>query len=314
MRTNARGITEAALLTGLSVVLYLGANFIPVLGIALIFLSPVPLVILEMRHDLKMGFVSLIVGSLLVMLISGPVSALSYALGFALLALALGRIIELKTNAIEIIGWGSLVSLACKLALAVIMFYVTGLNPLNLDLPSMQKALEMIGSIPGITVTESVRQQMEQALKIVPLVVPAIFIMAAVVDCLMCYWVSGKVIKRLNHIDLPKLPPFTQWRFPPSVLWAFAAAILCNVAGMYYPQLAFLTRAALNVNILVQYLFVLQGLSLAAWWLESKGVSGFMRNLLLIAGFLLPLLSQIIVYAGMIDMCWDLRTRFFGRR
>ncbi|MBQ9423874.1 MAG: DUF2232 domain-containing protein, partial [Pyramidobacter sp.] len=196
--TNARGLTEAALLTGLSVVLYLGANFIPLLGLGLIFLSPVPLVILEMRHDLKMGLVSLIVGSLLAMLVSGPVSALSYALGFALMALALGRIIELKTNAIEIIGWGSLVSLACKLSLAVIMFYVTGINPMNLDLPSVQKALDMIGGLPGITVSPEMRAQFEQMLKIVPLIVPAIFIMAAVMDCLICYWVSGKVIKRLS--------------------------------------------------------------------------------------------------------------------
>ena len=312
--TNARSLTEAALLTGLSVVLYLGANFIPLLGLGLIFLSPVPLVILEMRHDLKMGLVSLIVGSLLAMLVSGPVSALSYALGFALMALALGRIIELKTNAIEIIGWGSLVSLACKLSLAVIMFYVTGINPMNLDLPSVQKALDMIGGLPGITVSPEMRAQFEQMLKIVPLIVPAIFIMAAVMDCLICYWVSGKVIKRLSHIELPKLPPFTDWRFPPSVLWAFAACIICSMLGARYPQLAFLTRASLNVTLLVQYLFILQGLSFVAWWLESKNIRGFGRNAILVLAFFMPLLSQLVTYAGMFDMCFNFRDRLGRRR
>ena len=312
--TNARGLTEAALLTGLSVVLYLGANFIPVLGIGLIFLSPVPLVILEMRHDLKMGFVSLIVGSLLAMLVSGPVSALSYAFGFALMALALGRIIELKTNAIEIIGWGSLVSLACKLALAVIMFYVTGINPMNLDMPSVQKALDWVGTLPGISITPEVRAQFEQMFRMVPLIVPAIFIMAAVMDCMICYWVSGKVIKRLNHIELPKLPPFTHWRFPASVLWAFAACIICSLLGQYYPQLAILTRAALNVTLLVQYLFVMQGLSFIAWWLESKGITGFGRNMILVLAFFMPLLSQMTTYTGMFDMCFNFRERIGRRR
>ncbi len=311
--TNARGLTEAALLTGLSVVLYMGANYIPLLGIGLIFISPVPLVILEMRHDLKTGAVSLIVGSLLVMLVSGPVSALSYALGFALLALALGRIIELKSNAVEIVCWGSLVSLGCKLALAAIMFYATGINPVNIDMPGMEKALDMIGGLPGVTVTDAVKAQFEQMFKIVPLIIPAIFIMASVVDCVVCYWISAKVIKRLNRVELPKLPPFTRWRFPQSVLWAFAAGVLCNVAAAYRPELAFLSRVALNLTLLVQYLFIMQGMSLLAWWLDRKGVRGFARGALLALCFFMPLLAQLCTWAGMADICADFRERF-GRR
>ncbi len=313
MDTNARGLTEAALLTGLSVVLFLGANFIPLLGIGLIFISPVPLVILEMRHDLRTGAVSLVVGSLLVMFVSGPISAISYALGFALLALALGRIIELKTNAVEIICWGSLVSLACKLALVVIMFYVTGINPFNFDLPSVQKAIDMIGKLPGITVTDAVRTQIEQTFKMMPHLLPAIFIMAAVVDCTVSYWISSRIIRRFNHVDLPKLPAFTRWRFPQSVLWAFAAAILCNVAAAYVSYLAFLSRVALNVTLLVQYLFILQGMSLGAWWLEEKGIRGAARVMILAFFLFIPLLMQVCSFAGMFDICLDFRKRFERR-
>lgn len=39
--TQARSLVESALLTGLSVILYVGAD-IPVLGLLLVLLSPVP--------------------------------------------------------------------------------------------------------------------------------------------------------------------------------------------------------------------------------------------------------------------------------
>lgn len=313
MRTNVRGLTEAALLTGLSVVLYLMTQFIPVAGGVMVLFSPVPLVILEMRHDLRTGLVSLLAGAFLVMLISGPISALSYAFGFAAMALALGRIIELKTHAVEIVAWGSLVSLASKLALAIIMFYVTGINPLKLDMPDIMKVLDMAADIPGFGMSPEARAQAEQAFRMLPMLMPAAFIDASVIHCLLCYWVSGKFVRRLYRIDLPKLPPFTQWRFPLSVLWAFFAAFLFMVAAQFFPPLATFAPAAMNVQFLVQQLFLLQGVSFAAWWLERKSIRGAFRGALLVLIFMMPLLNRFAEYAGMFDMYLDLRVRL-GRR
>ncbi len=306
---------EAALLTGLSVVLYICGS-IPVVGMVLIFLSPVPLVVLEMRHDLRIGFLALIVGALLAMLVEGPLSALSYSLGFAMLGLALGRIIELRRSAIEILGWGSLVSLACKLILAVIMFYVTGLNPMNLDMSGMQKMMDLALKLPGGTENaETVKTMMETTMKIVPLVIPAVFILVSVIDCTICYLISSRVIKRLSREELPALPPFTQWRFPLSVLWAFLVAIGCLALGSHDPgRFAFLTRIGLNVQILVQYIFIMQGMSLVAWWMERMNFGRGVRIPVLIVLFIFPLMSTMTTYLGIIDMCWNLRVRFGGDR
>ncbi len=306
---------EAALLTGLSVVLYICGS-LPVVGMVLIFLTPVPLVILEMRHDLRIGFLALTVGALLALLVEGPLSAISYSLGFAMLGLALGRIIELRRTAVEILGWGSLVSLACKLILAVIMFYVTGLNPMNLDMTGMQKVMDLALKLPGGTENaESVKTMMETTMKIVPLVVPAVFILVSVVDCTICYLISSRVIKRLSHEELPSLPPFVQWRFPLSVLWAFLVALGCLVIGSRDPErFAFLTRIGLNLQILVQYLFILQGMSLVAWWMENMGLSKGLRIPVLVVLFIFPLMSTMTTYVGIIDMCWNVRARIGGDR
>lgn len=313
--TQARSLVESALLTGLSVILYIGAD-IPVLGLLLILLSPVPLVVLEMRHDLRLGFVSLIAGSVLVLLFNGPIAALSYALGFALMGLSMGRIIELKSSAIEILGWSSLVSLGCKLIMAVLLFYVTGLNPMNLDMSGAQEMMDMMLKLPvGAEETAAVKEQLEATLKIMPLIIPAIFIIVAVIDSATCYWITGRVLRRLNHVDLPKLPPFNCWRFPSSLMWAFFVGLLCTWVGANYPaQAGFLVRVGLNLDLLVRTLFLIQGVSLSAWFMDRKRIPRFARNVLLVMLILFPFLSQLATFAGIIDMCWNLRYRFGGDR
>lgn len=312
--TQTRSLVESALLTGLSVILYLGSA-VPLVGMLLIFLSPVPLVIIEMRHDLRRGFVALLAGSLIVLALEGPVQGLSYALGFSVLGLALGRIIELKRSAVEILAWGSLVSLACKLTLVVIMFQVTGLNPMNLDMSGMERTLDMALRLPvGLEQAAAMKQQLEAMMKVLPLIIPATMILVSVIDTLLCFWITGKVVHRLSRVDLPQLPPFARWRFPVSVLWAFMGALLCMVLGARDPRFAFLTRVGLNLQVLTQFIFVLQGMSLAAWFMNRAGWSRTLRNFVLVLLFLIPLFSTVANYAGIFDMCWDFRSRIGGDR
>ena len=305
---KTRSIAEASLLTGLSVAFYLAARFLPLVGFIIVFMSPIPLVILEMRHDLRTGAIALIVGMLLVMLLSGPLSGVSYALGFGVLALALGRIIELKRSAVEIVVWGSLVSLFCKVMLAVMMFYVTGLNPFTLDLAGMDQAMDWFLSFNGSN-SEATRAQLEAVMSILPMMVPTIVIIASVGDSFFCYWLSAKVIRRVEHIDLPELPPFSEWHFPVSIIGAYVASIVFSILGSKYPQYGVLIRVGLNVNMIVSYIFMLQGFSLAAWFLDRRGVNKRLRSVLLVVAFFMPILGQLALYAGIFDMCWNIRRR-----
>lgn len=272
--------------------------------------------ILEIRHDLRLGFASLIVGFVLVLLWGGPIAALSYALGFALLGLSMGRIIELKRSAVEILGWSSLVSLGCKLIMAVLLFYVTGLNPMNLDMSGAQKIMDMMLKLPiGAEQSAAVKAQLEATMKIMPLIVPAVFIIVAVIDSAACYWIAGRVLRRLDRVELPKLPPFDRWRFPSSLMWAFFVGLLCTWAGANYPaQAGFLIRVGLNLELLVRTLFLIQGMSLAAWFMDGRGLPRFVRNVILVMITIIPFLSPLATFAGIIDMCWNLRYRFGGDR
>ena len=309
--TKARSLVESALLTGLSVVLFVGTE-IPIVGALLMLLCPVPLVVLEMRHDLRYGVTSLAVGSILVMLFSGPMMALSYAFGFAILALAMGRIIELRRSAVDILFFSSMVALACELALAVSMFFITGVNSINLDAESMNKIVDTLA--PYLGSNPETMALLKSQLSLLPLLIPAMFVMTAALNSYITYFASGLVLKKVSRIDLPKLPSFSCWRFPQSVLWAYMASILCLIGMNWWPaQAELLKRIGLNLKTIVDVLLLFQGLSFFYWFLEKKGVGRKLRVFLMFVAAFFPALSPLVIYAGLFDMCWNFRERFNRR-
>lgn len=311
--TQTRSLMESALLTGLSVVMFIGSN-LPVAGILLALLSPVPLVVLGLRHPMRNSLMGLVVAALIVMLILGPVSALSFVLGFGLLGVLLGRLVQKKKDAVEIMLYGSMISLTCKLLLMALLVKITGLNPLDLDVTEMQSLLDTLLKLPSDPQTAAaMKEQWTNTLQLMPMIIPAILVMASVVDCWMSYWISGRVIKRLRGAELPKLPPFTSWRFPQSVLFAFFAAVICSYIGLQYGGTkGLLLKVGLNLRLLVSSLFIIQGLSVAAYFLKRKNVNNFVIGLMIAAVILIPMLSQLVTIVGIFDICWDLRVRYGG--
>ncbi|MDY3868628.1 MAG: DUF2232 domain-containing protein, partial [Pyramidobacter sp.] len=151
--------------------------------------------------------------------------------------------------------------------------------------------------------------------KLLPMIIPAILVMASAIDCYLSYWVSAKVIKRLRGTELPQLPPFSSWRFPQSVLFAFFAAVLCGFLGVSYggPQ-GLLVRVALNLRLLVSSLFIIQGLSVAVYFLKRKNAGKVVTGCVAAAVLFIPFLSQLATMVGIFDICWDLRVRYGGDR
>lgn len=62
---------ESSLLVGLAVVLFLAAQFLPVVGIVFSFLCPAPLVVMGLRHDIKKALLGVAVATGLITIFMG---------------------------------------------------------------------------------------------------------------------------------------------------------------------------------------------------------------------------------------------------
>ncbi len=306
---GTKSLVESSLLTGMAVVLFLAARYLPVAGIVLSLLCPAPLVILGLRHRPKMSLVGLVVSTAIVALLSGPASAISFCLGFGVLGVGLGILASRLDQAVDIMLYGVVVSLVSKLALMVVLTKLTGVNPFDPDVDQIRATMEKVFSMYGGQDLSSVKEQIEQTIKAIPLMFPAMLTMASAVDCLLSYWVSRKVLARIGGIVLPSLPPFAQWRFPKSLLWAFALSmVLLLFEGSLRDPL--LSRVGLNLRLLISMMFMIQGLSLTWDYMEYRSLSRFWRIALASLIVFIPILSQIAVVLGLTDVWANIRTRY----
>jgi len=312
--TNTRSLVESSLLAGLAVMLFLASHFLPVIGVAFSFLCPAPLVILGLRHNTGHAFAGLLAASILVLMILGPVGALFFVLGFGVLGVGLGYLAKTNESAVEIMMYGILVSLGSKLLLMVIASKLTGINPFSLEPAEMNEIIDKVFGFYSSTGMagenlEEARAQIKQTLRIIPLVFPAILTMASAVDCYLSYVVSRVVLRRTSSISLPALPGFDHWRFPKNIFWALLVSILLSFAGMSGQEWNMLAKVGTNLRLIINMLFLIQGMSLCWYFLKSRGINRILGVVVLVFMILVPIISQIVILLGIIDLWFDLRSR-----
>ena len=313
-----RSLVESALLSGLAVVLFLAAQFLPVVGVGFSLLAPAPLVILGLRHDLKKAALGLAISTLLAAVFLGPLSALFFLLGFGVLGVGLGFLAKRCSTGAEVLLYGILLSLGSKLVLMVIAGKVTGINPFQLDGAEMQGMIDRIFTIyesSGMSkeYLETVRDQFTRSVAVLPLIFPTILTVAAALDCYLSYAVSAWVLRRIGGPYLPPLPPFSHWRFPKSVFGALLAAVILTLLGSRGTEWNLALRAGTNLRMLVNFLFLLQGLSVLWYFLggvTSRKGGRVLRTIVIMIGVLVPLFSTLLVLAGIGDMWLDFRSRY----
>ena len=316
---RTRALVESSLLVALSAVLFLAGHFLPLVGMAFSLVCPAPLVVLGLRHSLGRAVLGVVAATVISAAFTGVVGALFFCFGFGFLGIALGALGRRFDRAVDIILYGILVSLGSKLLLMVIAIKLTGINPFGLEEVEILPMIERISSVySGLGMSKEslslAQEQMRATLSLIPLIFPALLVMAATVDCFLSYVVSAAVLKRLGREVLPRLPEFSRWRFPKSIFWALVASLALQLAGTYHPRAAFLQKTALNLRLLVTTLFFFQGLAVGWFFMSSRGLGRFLKALLTLVVMVVPFLAQLILILGIIDLWFDLRSRFRGGR
>jgi uncharacterized protein YybS (DUF2232 family) len=311
---RTRALAESALLVALAVVLFAAASWIPVAGLALVFLCPAPLVILGLRRDPKGALAGMLSASLLVGLLMGVTAAVFFALGFGVLGVGLGALARKYPRGIDALAGGVLVSLGGKLLLMVVATKLTGLNPFALDPKTVEEAANRVlafYSARGMSpeAVAAMRAQVTAMARSLPILFPSFLLMASALDAWLSYAVSARVLRRLNRGNLPPLPRFAEWRFPKSVFWALVASLGLVLWGEREGAPRAILQAGLNLRLVVQVLFLVQGLAVAWAWLESRGRGRVAKGLSVLLVLFIPLAAQIAEIAGVIDLWWDLRSR-----
>ena len=273
--------------------------------------APVPFMLIARRYGHKIAFLSAVVASGIVYFLLDPVASLTFALLFCITGIAFGVIsVRVKSGSDYILA-AIVASLFIKVVLVVIFSKIIGINPFSVDtetasgvISSLIKVFPKTGAQLSVS---SIEEQIKTMANNLSLLMPSILILFAAIDSLASYYCSSYIIKRLKYVPMAKIPPFGEWRCPQNIFWALFASLIIDLTSKAYPEVRQLAVISINLLEILRAVFIVQGLSLAWYFMTLRKVHSFLKVMFMILSVIFAPLSYILYIVGIFDICYDLR-------
>ncbi len=297
----------------LSVLMYaFGMGFIFTAPLT-ILVAPFPFLMLTKRIGEKEASFGSLLGTLLVYIISSPVSAIMYCLLFGITGLMFGILSQRMKGGAEFIASCVSASIFTKILLMVIFTKAAGFNPFVLTGDGISQIMSGMTSgleSAGLSVSKSAVSGYAEALsEAISLLMPSMLILFSFSDTMCTYGAASLSLGRLQTAPLPKLPPFGTWRFPKNIFWALMAALITDLAAKALPDERIFLVLSANLMEVLRTVFMIQGLSLMWYFMSKHKVNKFAKVLLTAFGIVFSPVSYILSMVGIFDIWYDLRKR-----
>ena len=298
------GAAELALASVLAVGLFAAGGAFPVLGVTLSLLSPVPFVVLSLRH----GRLALLVGLALATIgLLGLLSArqsLVFLLEFGAAAIALGECLrrDLRTEVAVIVVAGVLL-----LGGVAVLLMASGtwaypgraigqhLDTMLADAESLSAQLGLVDGPGGLDPARQFRPVLLAAF-------PGLLFIGSLLTAAGYVVIVQGMRRRWAAQFGPAPAGGFQWELPEALVWGFIASGICYLSG-----LPILTGVGLNGLLIFLALYFVQGLCIAAFLFRRFQLPRFLATLSVILLLFQPFFTLLVAGLGLFDVWFAFR-------
>lgn len=305
-QNNVRQLTYGAMMAVLFAILMLLSN-VPLLTIITTWFIPLPIALYASKFDLKNSIIVAVVGSFLVFLVAGILSAFM-AFFFAIIGMTMSTNIKRQRSKMETfiaVSTASLIMMAGTIY-AYILF--TGVNIVTEAITVLKKAIydnyeastklaESLGQKPIMT-----KEQADLTVKTITEVLPSTAILAAFGIGLIIILVNFPIMKKLG-VPVQKFNALKDLRLPRILLLGYLIIIVVQFIAS--PESGtYLYAVCVNANLILSVLFFVQGVSFIHFMIARAQMP---KAVAWIATVLAFPLSSVVVLVGIVDLGFDLR-------
>lgn len=318
MSSFSTGATsEAGKAVAVAVVLSAFIGYIPVLGAVALPVLPLSGAYVTSRRGVGVGIAAAFG--------AGVLSAALTGLGNGLLTLLLMGLVGVVVGHAMARRWGfsgtllgatlgGAVTFAVSTVVTVLLAGLDRAQIMNLVEDSLEASSSLYTSV-GVdpAVIEQASQQIREWLDIVPYMLPSILGVAGLMLASVTLALVAAVFPHVGEKAASGLA-FSRFRLHWSASYGFIAGLGLLVAG---PALGPWGEAGrlvgLNLLVFFQTLFFIQGLSVAHWFVISRGYGAGGKMVVYGTAVMGQLLLQFTSWAGLLDTWFDYRKRFAPR-
>ena len=306
--TNA--VVAAGMSTAVAVVLSMLGLYLPIFSTVIFLLIPLPIAYIGVIHGARWAILvtagTLILDSVFFGVFSGAVVCAI----FAVLGTALGICYRRRARPAATLFAGAaavFAAFALQILFGVLVLGVD-LSVLNGEfLESVRQSTEeLLPQFYSGEELEAARAGMDETYEILRKSMAFIAITVCIIYSWAAMTLSHYIFSRLGLKDIPSLPPLSRWELPVATVYAYLAFV---GAGYIISDDEVLTSLLYNLQMMCNFVFLLQGISFA-WWLPVRfPIFSTLRWFLVIGAFFLPFLQSLIVVMGLFDLLFHYRQR-----
>jgi len=309
-QSRIRPTVEGGILSAVAIVFALISAYMPLIGAFVTIIWPVPIILLGVRHGYRWSILATVVSGILLAVLLHPLHAVGVVLAYGLIGIALGHAFRNGYSASKAFLLGAVASGISKIAVLLVAAAVLGFNPLSFQMESMSASFDQAVELyRGMGMSEDqigqLQEHWQDTMKILKLIFPAGFALAAMVDTYINYMAAKLVLRRMGH-EVADFPLFKEWTMPLFIPYVFAFA----AAGMYWGssrEWPMVYQVAINIEMLASMLLFIQGLALLAFMADRYKISRTVRWIFLVLILLNGVFTQLLVLAGALEIVFDYR-------
>ncbi|MDN5276295.1 MAG: hypothetical protein PWR01_260 [Clostridiales bacterium] len=319
MNLKLKAALESALIAAVSAVLLVILPFIPVLNVV-VFIWPVPFIVLGARREPWAGILGLMIAGLLLGMMFHPflgfavvilnfplVLVLSWAIKkrfdlFEYIVMSAGAVLLSALVFLKAFSWFMGQTVFEYIASSIRQFFASNIVDFSrmIDLYAQFKVIEKHIS-PG-EFAEVVIGQLEQFVPFVPSMLIIFSLIYGTINML----VSRMALKKLGYV-LNGLPEFSDWMLPRGAGLGFMAMLLIAYVGSLLDLRNF-EVVFYTVLSLCSFVFSIQGLAVATFFMKLKmsRIPAFLRAVILAVLFMIA--PTLLMSLGILEQVFKLRS------
>lgn len=304
-------MVEAGIMAAIAIVMALIIMYVPVLGVFVNFLWPLPIVICGCRHGLKWSIMTLLVATIIIAMLMSPINAFFLAAIFGLLGLILGECMRRHLSPMKLMLYGSVGGIIALVLNIVLSFLVLGIDPINMMFTSFDESLVQLAEyyrehgMSEADIKTSIDSYKEM-FRMMRIIMPGAFFLCAPVMAFVNYIAAKKILVKLGE-SFENFPDFVLLKVPKWVLWPYCISLLAVTYFYQTDQSSWMYNVSVNVQTVCSFVLVFQGIVLLYWFVDTRKKPRWWANIGMFLLFAIPIFSQIMVYVGAFDLVFDFR-------
>lgn len=283
---TARSLMECAMMVAISLVLALIGFYVPVANIIGLLLFPLPLAVLVFRNGVKTGLIGAIALFALAAIFFGLPNAVIMMIEYGILCIFLGYCFRKQKGPLFTMGFAIVIAACGTLVGLMLSLFISGLPFSAMTEEMTQFAHEYFsmfsGSgldafIPGgMTMDAFIQEMTDWMIRLIP----ALLIIGSMIMAAVGYGVSAKILRHLRY-DIPKVPPFSEWRMDWKFSWGVIAGLAFTLAGNYF-EISWMNTLGWNILYVFCPVLLVCGLAFVVWLFKQPIYSPMLKTLLVL--------------------------------